>query len=91
MPVFEVGQDGESAYYAMQFIQGQGLDQVIDELARLPQSGTARMSRPSRRPSGSAADRDRLGQGGASGSRNRTLRPDGRIAPDGRLGTDRGR
>ena len=35
VPVFEVGRDGESAYYAMQFIQGQGLDQVIDELARL--------------------------------------------------------
>ena len=32
VPVFEVGQDGETAYYAMQFIQGQGLDQVIDEL-----------------------------------------------------------
>ena len=35
VPVFEVGQDGETAYYAMQFIHGQGLDQVIDELVRL--------------------------------------------------------
>src|SRR6202007_1966957 len=35
VPVFEVGRDGEVAYYAMQFIQGQGLDQVIDELVRL--------------------------------------------------------
>src|SRR5262249_35672460 len=35
VPVFEVGQDGEAAYYAMQFIHGQGLDQVIDELGRL--------------------------------------------------------
>src|SRR4051794_12043205 len=35
VPVFEVGRDGDVAYYAMQFIQGQGLDQVIDELARL--------------------------------------------------------
>ncbi len=35
VPVFEVGRDGEVAYYAMQFIEGQGLDQVIDELARL--------------------------------------------------------
>src|SRR6478609_4206262 len=35
VPVFEVGSDGEVAYYAMQFIQGQGLDQVIVELARL--------------------------------------------------------
>jgi hypothetical protein len=35
VPVFEVGRAGEAAYYAMQFIQGQGLDKVIDELARL--------------------------------------------------------
>jgi WD40 repeat protein/tetratricopeptide (TPR) repeat protein len=35
MPVFEVGRDGEAAFYAMQFIQGQGLDQVIAELGRL--------------------------------------------------------
>jgi WD40 repeat protein len=35
VPVFEVGRDGEVAFYAMQFIQGQGLDRVIDELARL--------------------------------------------------------
>ena len=41
VPVFEVGQDGETAYYAMQFIQGQGLDQVIDELARLAPSTAA--------------------------------------------------
>ena len=35
VPVFEVGQDGEVRYYAMQFIQGQSLDAVIDELRRL--------------------------------------------------------
>jgi len=35
VPVFEVGKDGEASYYAMQFIQGQGLDMVIDELRRL--------------------------------------------------------
>jgi WD40 repeat protein/serine/threonine protein kinase len=35
VPVFEVGQDGETCYYAMQLILGQGLDQVIDELCRL--------------------------------------------------------
>ena len=34
VPVFEIGQEGDVAYYAMQFIQGQGLDVVIDELAR---------------------------------------------------------
>jgi WD40 repeat protein len=35
VPVFEVGQDGDAFYYAMQFIQGQSLDQVIGELRRL--------------------------------------------------------
>jgi WD40 repeat protein/serine/threonine protein kinase len=35
VPVFEVGKDCEVSYYAMQFIQGQGLDTVIDELRRL--------------------------------------------------------
>ncbi|WP_165228276.1 serine/threonine-protein kinase [Aquisphaera insulae] len=35
VPVFEVGQEGDVAYFAMQFIQGQGLDQVIDDLRRL--------------------------------------------------------
>ena len=35
VPVFEVGRDGEVAFYAMQFIQGQGLDQVIGELKQL--------------------------------------------------------
>ena len=39
VPVFEVGRDGEVAYYAMQFIQGQGLDQVIGELRRLRDHG----------------------------------------------------
>src|SRR5262249_20867355 len=31
---------GDSVYYAMQFIQGQGLDLVIDELRRLRGGGT---------------------------------------------------
>jgi WD40 repeat protein/tRNA A-37 threonylcarbamoyl transferase component Bud32 len=35
VPVYEVGQDGEVRFYAMQFIQGQGLDLVIAELRRL--------------------------------------------------------
>src|SRR5262249_4977464 len=34
VPVFEVGQDGEIFYYAMQFIEGQGLDLVIGQLRR---------------------------------------------------------
>ena len=35
VPVYEVGQDGDVRFYAMQFIQGQGLDAVITELRRL--------------------------------------------------------
>ena len=35
VPVYEVGQDGEVRFYAMQFIQGQGLDRVIAEMRRL--------------------------------------------------------
>jgi WD40 repeat protein/serine/threonine protein kinase len=34
VPVFDVGQDGDTFYYAMQFIQGQGLDEVIEEVRR---------------------------------------------------------
>src|SRR5262249_23982640 len=48
VPVFEVGQAGEVLYYAMQFIPGQGLDRVIDELRRLMER--AHRSGPAREP-----------------------------------------
>jgi serine/threonine protein kinase/WD40 repeat protein len=35
VPVFDVGQQGDTCYYAMQFIRGQALDQVFRELQRL--------------------------------------------------------
>ena len=35
VPIYEVGQDGDVCFYAMQFIQGLGLDQVIAELRQL--------------------------------------------------------
>jgi WD40 repeat protein/serine/threonine protein kinase len=35
VPVFEVGECGGTYYYAMQFIRGQGLDSVLDELRHL--------------------------------------------------------
>ena len=35
VPVFGVGEHGGTPYYVMQFIQGQGLDAVLDELKRL--------------------------------------------------------
>src|SRR5262249_31594415 len=34
VPVFGVGEQGETPYYVMQFIQGQGLDGVLEELRR---------------------------------------------------------
>jgi len=41
VPVFEVGQDGDVRFYAMQFIQGLGLDAVIIELRRLRERGSS--------------------------------------------------
>ena len=35
VPVFGVGEEGDCHYYVMQFIQGQGLDEVLRELRRL--------------------------------------------------------
>ena len=40
VPVYEVGQDGAICYYAMQFIHGQGLDAVIEDLRRFREHGT---------------------------------------------------
>ena len=39
VPVFEVGCDDDVCYYAMQFIQGQGLDEVFSELRQLRSGG----------------------------------------------------
>jgi WD40 repeat protein/serine/threonine protein kinase len=39
VPVFDVGQQDEAFFYAMQFIPGQPLDQVIGELRRLRPAG----------------------------------------------------
>ena len=41
VPVYEVGQDGDVRFYAMQFIQGMGLDAVITELRRLRERGSS--------------------------------------------------
>jgi len=37
VPVFETGQDGDVVYYAMQFIDGQGLDTIIEQAAEVRQ------------------------------------------------------
>ncbi len=66
VPVYEVGQDGDDRFYAMQFIQGQGLDAVIAELRRLRdrsaperkpmRASEGRSSRPRGEHSGPAGD-----------------------------------
>src|SRR6516225_1868729 len=48
VPVFDVGQDGEHLYYAMQLIHGQGLDLVIDDLKRLRAQSGATPAGPDR-------------------------------------------
>jgi serine/threonine protein kinase len=39
VPVFDVGREGDVCYFAMQFIQGHGLDQVLKEVQRLRAAG----------------------------------------------------
>src|SRR5262249_1872418 len=41
VPIHEVGEDGDQCYYAMQLIQGQPLDRVLDELRQLRAAGAA--------------------------------------------------
>jgi serine/threonine protein kinase len=55
VPVHEVGQDGGIAFYAMQFIQGQPLDAVLDELKALHQQpGAARGAAGTEAPAAAA-------------------------------------
>ncbi len=73
VPVYEVGQDGDVRFYAMQFIDGQGLDAVITELHRLldrarSRSGikaatAGRSPRPPGEPSGHGIDTPTLSEG----------------------------
>src|SRR5262249_44664312 len=66
VPVFEIGHEGEVQYYAMQFIQGQSLDAVIDELRRLRGGSLPVSRRPP--PSGHMATRpDDSGTPGLAG------------------------
>jgi serine/threonine protein kinase len=46
VPVFGVGEQGEAPYYVMQFIQGQGLDCVLEELRRLRTGGAEAPAAP---------------------------------------------
>ena len=59
VPVFAVGEQDGVPYYAMQFIRGQGIDTILDELRRLRHDAAAAgdepLSRPNRRGEFSAA------------------------------------
>ncbi len=50
VPVFGVGEHDGVSYYVMQFIQGLGLDRVIDELRRLPSAGPVATRPAEQRP-----------------------------------------
>jgi hypothetical protein len=50
VPVFEVGQEAEVVFYAMQYIQGQPLDAVIADLQRLRAASGGPVSRTLLRP-----------------------------------------
>src|SRR5262249_60932938 len=39
VPVYGVGEHGETPYYVMQFIHGLGLDEVLEELKRMKAGG----------------------------------------------------
>jgi serine/threonine protein kinase/tetratricopeptide (TPR) repeat protein len=54
VPVFGVGEHEGVHYYAMQFIQGQGLDEVFEELRRLRGGGPAIVESAERTRSGTA-------------------------------------
>jgi WD40 repeat protein len=87
VPVFEVGRDGDVAFYAMQFIQGQGLDQVIDELRRRGRDGESAGDHHagSERPPRPAVGIETVGVAGA-GPRDRTLGQVAESLLSGRLG-----
>jgi serine/threonine protein kinase/WD40 repeat protein len=56
VPVFGVGEAEGLHFYVMQFIQGLGLDQVLDELRRIAEPGTKDPSHSNRRDDLTAAD-----------------------------------
>jgi serine/threonine protein kinase/WD40 repeat protein len=91
VPVFEVGRGGDVAFYAMQFIQGQGLDEVVDELGRLRRrdgesvgGGRAASGRPAKPAIGTETARAT-----AAGPRSRELRRVAESLLIGQLGTER--
>jgi serine/threonine protein kinase len=55
VPVFGVGEEAGTPCFVMQFIQGQGLDAVLDELRRLRAGGGARDDLPTTAPRDASA------------------------------------
>jgi WD40 repeat protein/serine/threonine protein kinase len=56
VPVFGVGEHEGLPYYVMQFIQGQGLDEVLEEVKRLHGDAPTRGERRAARKNGSAIE-----------------------------------
>jgi serine/threonine protein kinase/WD40 repeat protein len=65
VPVFEVGQDGEVVFYAMQYIEGRGLDVVIEELRRDRDGPRESIAPPQPRP-GPGSEDETIAHDGAS-------------------------
>jgi serine/threonine protein kinase/WD40 repeat protein/Tfp pilus assembly protein PilF len=61
VPVYEVGQEGDICYYAMQFIQGQGLDEVVEELRRLRAESPSGGRKPPEKAAAQGANAPRSG------------------------------
>src|SRR5262249_26811164 len=83
VPVFGVGEQEGQSYYVMQFIQGLGLDEVLDELRRLKQSPSSGIHRGgdlrvTRRTDISAEDIARS----LTGKRNAVIGPAENQSPD---------
>jgi serine/threonine protein kinase len=55
VPVFDVGQQGNLCYYAMQFIRGQALDEVFRELQRLRAESKPGSAKEAAAPAGALA------------------------------------
>jgi eukaryotic-like serine/threonine-protein kinase len=91
VPVFEVGSDGPVAFYAMQFIRGQGLDQVIDGLRRLRAPGRTPVEDGDAGSGSSVKSAIALESASvaALGARDRTLGQMTEALLSGRLGTER--
>ena len=94
VPVFGIGEDDGMPYYVMQFIEGLGLDAVLEELKKLqldqlrdgaPADGGWRVSRSARRVSNPTAEAEQIENPPDTALFGREYRP---IPAYGRVGTD---